>query len=189
MSELDPHPTHVVVGHAAKARIDSHPHHTVYHAKRALGAAFNDPAVIELRNEVEFELIENNTDVAFRVPFHKDYKDGRKTDSVSMPPHRVGSYVVHHLMKMASDYLGHGNVKSAVIAVPAKFNQAQIRQQLKHSKMLVLKSRGSWRNLLLLHWHMDFKRKRMWTIFWCMTLVEEHWTSVCYKCSMVDMLK
>jgi molecular chaperone DnaK (HSP70) len=126
VSELDPHPTHVVVGHAAKARIDSHPHHTVYHAKRALGAAFNDPAVTELRNEVEFELIENNTDVAFRVPFHKDYKDGRKTDSVSMPPHRVGSYVVHHLMKMASDYLGHGNVKSAVIAVPAKFNQAQI---------------------------------------------------------------
>jgi molecular chaperone DnaK (HSP70) len=126
VSELDPHPTHVLVGAAAKARIDSHPHHTVYHAKRVIGQIFEDQSVKELQNEVEFQLIENNTNVEFRVPFHKDYKDGKSTESVSIPPHRVGSYVVHHLMKMASDYLGHNNVKSAVIAVPAKFDQAQI---------------------------------------------------------------
>lgn len=125
-SDLDPHPTHVMVGAAAKARIDSHPHHTLYHAKRVIGESFEDQSVKELLNEVEFEIVPNITDVAFKVPFHKDQKDGQSTTSISIPPHRVGSYVVHHLMKMARDYLGHQNVKSAVIAVPAKFNQAQI---------------------------------------------------------------
>jgi len=107
-----------MVGAAAKGRIDS---------------------VKELSHEVEFDVIQNNTDVAFRVPFHthgNNVNDGRQsssstsptthTQTVSIAPHQVGSYVVNHLMKMTRDFLGHDNVRSAVIAVPAKFNQAQI---------------------------------------------------------------
>ncbi len=134
VSTLDPHPVHAIVGAAAKARIDSHPHHTVYHAKRVIGQSFHDISVQELQNEVEFELFDNNTNVEFRVPFHIDYKDGKTTESVSIPPHRVGSYVVHHLMKIASNYLGHNNVKSAVIAVPAKFEQFQIEATVRAFK-------------------------------------------------------
>ena len=89
-SDLDPHPTHVMVGAAAKARIDSHPHHTLYHAKRVIGESFEDQSVKELLNEVEFEIVPNITDVAFKVPFHKDQKDGQSTTSISIPPHRVG---------------------------------------------------------------------------------------------------
>jgi molecular chaperone DnaK (HSP70) len=33
--------------------------------------------------------------------------------------------VINHLARITQDFLGHGNVKSAVICVPAKFNQLQ----------------------------------------------------------------
>ncbi|GKY92620.1 hypothetical protein MPSEU_000232100 [Mayamaea pseudoterrestris] len=119
LSLLDPHPSHVIVGHDAKRRIDSHPHHTLYHAKRVLGRPVDDEAVYELTREVEF-VVTNTSDnqVAFAVP------DTRKLIS----PQQVGSYVVHHLLQLTSQYLGHSNIKSAVICVPAKFNVEQ-RQQ------------------------------------------------------------
>ena len=53
---LDPHPSRVVVGHAAKRRIDTHPHQTLYNAKRVLGRSHDDDAVEDLRREVEFRI-------------------------------------------------------------------------------------------------------------------------------------
>lgn len=118
----------VTVGAAAKARIDSHPHHTLYHAKRVLGSSYSDRAVTELIKEVEFDIVQNGTEIAFRVPFHTNDKDGSTADSVFVAPYRVGSYVVNHLISIAQSYLGHENVKSAVIAVPAKFEAKQIQE-------------------------------------------------------------
>lgn len=124
-SSLKPHPSHTLVGHAAKHRIDTHPQHTLYHAKRVLGRDANHAAVKELQNEVEFQIVvdenentdsENNNNVLFQVDDHQ------------IPPHQVGSYIVHHLMSMARDFLGHSNLDSAVLAVPAKFTALQ-RQQ------------------------------------------------------------
>jgi molecular chaperone DnaK (HSP70) len=122
---LNPDPSHVVVGQAAKRRIDSHPHHTLYHAKRVLGRSATDPAVATLRAEVEFGVFDSaKTDmmhdndfggVEFRVP----------DTPIPITPGMVGSYVVHHLIRMAHDVLGHSNVKSAVICVPAKFDAVQ----------------------------------------------------------------
>jgi len=119
-SLLDPHPSHVVVGQAAKRRIDSHPHHTLYNAKRVLGRPASDPAIDELRSEVEFQITtdtqqEDHDEAAFVVP----------DSPVPIPPWQVGSYVVHHLIQITKDYLGHDNVKSAVICVPAKFGDQQ----------------------------------------------------------------
>ena len=51
--DLDPSPSYVLVGSAAKSRIDTHPHHTLYHAKRGLGLSYDDIAVTEFKNEVE----------------------------------------------------------------------------------------------------------------------------------------
>mmetsp|Transcript_5970 Transcript_5970/g.8781 ORF Transcript_5970/g.8781 Transcript_5970/m.8781 type:complete len:622 (-) Transcript_5970:88-1953(-) len=130
---LNPHPAFVTVGAAAKPRIDSHPHHTVYHAKRVLGSSFDDQAIQELLNEVEFEIVKNSTSSApaFRVPFHnKDTKNGQSTESMSIPPFQVGSYVVNHLIQITRDFLGHDNVQSAVIAVPAEFNPNQIQDTI-----------------------------------------------------------
>lgn len=130
-SGLFPHPTYVKVGAEAKLRIDTHPHHTLYHAKRVLGKSFDDTEVKELQKEVEFQIDRNDTDVAFRVPFHLDLKDGTSTESISLSPHRVGSYVVNHMIQITKQYLGHDNVKSAVIAVPAKFDQHQKESTVK----------------------------------------------------------
>jgi len=114
-SLLDPHPSHVVVGQAAKRRIDSHPHHTLYNAKRILGRPASDHAVGEMQKEVEFEIDEQDGAPVFRV-----------TDSPhAITPKQVGSYVVNHLMQITKKVLGHDNVKSAVICVPAKFNTEQ----------------------------------------------------------------
>lgn len=125
---LFPPTSMVTVGAAAKARIDSHPHHTFYHAKRVLGHSYSDLAVTELIKEVEFDIVQNGTEIAFRVPFHTNDKDGSSADSIFVAPYRVGSYVVNHLISIAQSYLGHENVKSAVIAVPAKFEAKQIQE-------------------------------------------------------------
>lgn len=120
-SLLDPHPSHVVVGHDAKLRIDSHPHHTLYHAKRVLGLPYNDDAVSDLQREVEFQVMPNESNhVVFSVP------DTPKL----IAPQQVGAYVVHHLLQITKHFLGHDNIKSAVICVPAKFNAEQRQQTL-----------------------------------------------------------
>jgi molecular chaperone DnaK (HSP70) len=109
-----PHPSHVVVGRRAKQRIDSHPSHTLYNAKRVLGRPTSDPAVTVLRNEVEFQIHDlEEGEVAFQV------------DDMLISPRQVGSYVVFHLIQITKAFLGHDNVKSAVLAVPAKFDTFQ----------------------------------------------------------------
>jgi len=115
-SSLVPHPSHVVVGSRAKHRIDSHPTHTLYHAKRVLGRPANDRAIAELKQEVEYKIIQGAVEddgVAFQVDDH------------IIPPRQVGSYVVFHLLQIAKSFLGHDNIKSAVLAVPAKFDTRQ----------------------------------------------------------------
>lgn len=121
-SQLQPHPSHVVVGSQAKRRIDTHPHHTLYNAKRVLGRPHSHQAIAELRNEVEFDIVPHDEGVLFRIP----HQESKHTSSrISIKPSQVGSYVVNYLIQIAKDHLGHDNVKSAVIAVPAKFDTAQ----------------------------------------------------------------
>jgi len=125
LSLLSPHPSYVVVGHKAKQRIDSHPHHTLYHAKRVLGRPMNDPAVSSLKQEVEFDVvpdIESDGEVAFQV------------GNMVISPRQVGSYVVNHLIQITKEFLGHENVKSAVLAVPAKFDRVQRQRTMEAFK-------------------------------------------------------
>jgi molecular chaperone DnaK (HSP70) len=104
-----------VVGRAAKQLIESHPLSTIYQAKRVLGRPFTDPSVTHFQNEVEFLLRENDDgEVVFHVGNHQ-----------TITPIQVGSRVVKHLLQMTNRYLGHENVKSAVICVPAKFDALQ----------------------------------------------------------------
>jgi hypothetical protein len=124
-SKLTPHPSYVMVGHRAKQRIDSHPHHTLYNAKRVLGRPSSDEAVKMLQNEVEFKI--TTTNESDEVVFQVD-------DDVVIPPHQVGSYVVNHLMQLAKDFLGHDNVHSAVLAVPAKFDPLQRQRTMEAFK-------------------------------------------------------
>ena len=109
----------IVVGRAAKERIESHPLSTIYQAKRVLGRPFHDPSVTHFQHEVEFAVHPSdsaegeNASVVFQV--------GTK----QITPVQIGSMVVKHLLQMTHRYLGHENVKSAVICVPAQFNALQ----------------------------------------------------------------
>lgn len=145
--DLDPSPYYATVGAAAKLRIDSHPQHTLYHAKRVMGRSFDDTAVSEMKNEVEFEITDGNQSldneydrvsekdhgllddvhgVSFRIPFNGVHPiTQQSSQSLAMHPYHVGSYVINHLFKIAADHLGHEQVRNAVIAVPAVFNAAQ----------------------------------------------------------------
>jgi len=125
---LEPHPSQVTVGHAAKKRIDTHPHQTLYNAKRVLGRPYDDSAIEDLRKEVEFRIeaeerrSENsesdNNETLLESIFRVDH-------GVALSPQQVGGHVVHFLIGLARDFLGHDNVKSAVLAVPAKFDAHQ----------------------------------------------------------------
>jgi len=125
----------VWVGEAAKRRIDSHPHSTIYHAKRFLGRRYDD--VRHLESEYEFNVVPaspaaiaaNIHDAKFVAPL-VEAGDGILFDTNtrhSYTPERIGTYVVSHLLNLASLHLGYTNIHSAVIAVPAKFTPIQRR--------------------------------------------------------------
>ncbi|KAL7452939.1 hypothetical protein ACHAWC_004648 [Mediolabrus comicus] len=131
-----PHPIDVVVGQAAKDRINTHPHHTVYHAKRIIGRKYTHESVKSLADEVDYEIVTNNDkndgEASLGVPYHLPpaYDDDDATTSngpstAIISPSEVGSYIIHHLRTLTRNHLQHDNVHSAVIAIPAKFEPAQ----------------------------------------------------------------
>jgi hypothetical protein len=140
---LDPHPTRVVVGHAAKRRIDTHPHQTLYNAKRVLGRPHDDVAVEELKREVEFVIekeeerpSDTDTDKTRRATAIAPLEAAFRVESkIALSPQQVGGYVVNFLMELSREFLGHDNVKSAVLAVPAKFDAHQRRRTFEAFKL------------------------------------------------------
>eukprot|EP00814_Leptocylindrus_danicus_P001176 CAMPEP_0116020508 /NCGR_PEP_ID=MMETSP0321-20121206/9838_1 /TAXON_ID=163516 /ORGANISM="Leptocylindrus danicus var. danicus, Strain B650" /LENGTH=524 /DNA_ID=CAMNT_0003491211 /DNA_START=51 /DNA_END=1625 /DNA_ORIENTATION=+ len=127
----------VLVGYDAKQRIDSHAHSTIFHSKRFLGRDFTDEAVTEQQAEVEFDVAldihntvmspssldgDDGGGVVFRIPH---VGGDSKSDPLLVSPESIGSYIVSYLMKLTQHHLGYDNVKSAVIAVPAKFDMVQ----------------------------------------------------------------
>ncbi|KAL3787188.1 hypothetical protein HJC23_010198 [Cyclotella cryptica] len=129
---LVPHPIDVVVGEAAKNRINAHPHHTVYHAKRIIGRGYEHDSVNSLKAEVEFEVVPKELDgdnvAAFKVPYHlppSSVTTESSSSSAVLTPPEIGSYIINHLRTMTRNHLGHNNIQSAVIAIPAKFEQSQ----------------------------------------------------------------
>jgi molecular chaperone DnaK (HSP70) len=93
-----------------------------------------------MMKEVEFKLVPTHglsmneeafTGISFEIPMHHPPRSSPNQIYTSDPtyiqisPQQVGSYVVHYLMTLTRKYLGHDNIKSAVIAVPAKFDTVQ----------------------------------------------------------------
>lgn len=137
-----PHPVDVMVGHNAKLRIDGHPHQTIYHAKRIIGREIDHNSVSSLQNEIDFTIVDDGTGLAaFHIPYHlsptADVTASTSTATTNaksvtsattiaiLSPSEIGSYIIHHLMTLTHSYLGHSNIRSAVIAIPAKFEPSQ----------------------------------------------------------------
>lgn len=102
------------VGQAAKNRLNTHPHSTVYHAKRIIGRPFQNEAVKELQSEVEFGIVANGSFPLFELP-----------GNLLVSPPEIGSYVLQHLLQITSNFLGHSSVKKAVVTIPAEFSPEQ----------------------------------------------------------------
>lgn len=107
---MRPHPVDVVVGQRAKDRIDSHPQHTVYHAKRIIGRRYGHEAVSSLDSEVEYEIAANESDgvASFGVPYHLPSEESETVGALGtavLSPSQIGAYIINHLKMITREHL------------------------------------------------------------------------------------
>jgi molecular chaperone DnaK len=103
----------ILVGKSAKNQAVTNPKRTIFGAKRLIGRKYSDDIVQKDKKLVPFEIVEsNNGDAWFSVNEKK------------IAPPQVSAEILRDMKKTAENYLGK-TVKSAVITVPAYFNDAQ----------------------------------------------------------------
>ena len=103
----------IIVGNAAKNQRVTNPEHTLFGVKRLIGRRYDDPVVAKDKDMVPFEIVKaNNGDAWLEV------------DKKELSPPQVSAEILKKMKKTAEDYLGEP-VTSAVITVPAYFNDAQ----------------------------------------------------------------
>ena len=106
-----------LVGDAAKNSASSNPKNTVFDAKRLLGRRFDDSVVKADMKHWPFTVLEG---AAEKPVIEVTYKGEKKR----FQPEEISAAVLQKMKATAEAYLG-GEVKNAVITVPAYFNDAQ----------------------------------------------------------------
>jgi len=102
-----------LVGQTAKNQRISNPKNTLFAIKRLIGRKYNDPVVQKNKSLVPYEIIGvDNGDAWVKVGDKK------------ISPQEVSAEILGKMKKIAENYLGQ-NVTSAVITVPAYFNDSQ----------------------------------------------------------------
>lgn len=102
-----------LVGRTAKNQSVTNPKRTLYAIKRLIGRRFDDPVVKKDMDIVPYKIVRaDNGDAWVEV------------DDKKLAPQQVSAEVLIKMKKTAEDYLGK-EVKSAVITVPAYFNDSQ----------------------------------------------------------------
>ena len=116
-----------LIGDAAKNSASSNPKNTVFDAKRLLGRKFDDAAVKADMKHWPFTVLEGaNEKPMIEVMF--------KGEKKRFQPEEISAAVLQKMKATAEAYLG-GEVKNAVITVPAYFNDAQ-RQATKDAGVI-----------------------------------------------------
>lgn len=111
-----------LIGDAAKIQAASNATNTVFDAKRIIGRAFSDPIVQKDAAHFPFGLVEGEGDKPLiQVTFRGEQKQ--------FTPEEISSMVLSRMKETAENYLGQ-EIKSAVVTVPAYFNDQQ-RQSTK----------------------------------------------------------
>ena len=106
-----------LVGDAAKNQAAANPKNTVFDAKRLIGRKLDDPSVVADRKHWSFDVVEgSNGKPQIKVDF--------KGESKKFFPEEISAMVLTKMKQTAEAYLG-GEVKQAVITVPAYFNDSQ----------------------------------------------------------------
>ena len=106
-----------LVGDAAKQMAANNPKNTVFDAKRLIGRRISDSTVVADRKLWPFTVVDGGNE---KPKIEVDYKGERK----QFLPEEISAMVLTKMKQTAEAYLGQ-EVKSAVITVPAYFNDAQ----------------------------------------------------------------
>lgn len=107
----------IIVGDQAKSRISSNTTNTVFDIKRLMGKKFSDPQLQNDSQKFPFQVIDAGQDKPGIVVNYKG-------DQTMYYPEEISSMILTKMRDLADDFLGQA-VTSAVITVPAYFNDAQ----------------------------------------------------------------
>ena len=110
-----------LIGNAAKNQASQNPENTIFDAKRLIGRLFNDSATQNDIKQFPFKVIDKSNKPIIQAQYKGELKD--------FQPEEISSMVLVKMKETAEAYLGE-KVDSAVITVPAYFNDAQ-RQSTK----------------------------------------------------------
>ena len=110
-----------LIGNAAKNQASQNPENTIFDAKRLIGRIFNDSSTQSDIKHFPFNVIPKDNKPIIQANYKGELKD--------FQPEEISSMVLIKMKEIAEDFLGE-KVDSAVITVPAYFNDAQ-RQSTK----------------------------------------------------------
>jgi len=116
-----------LLGQAAKNQAAQNPLNTVYDAKRFIGRRWDDKTVQKDRTLLPFKIIAHKG-----KPYIQAQTQGGKTKKFS--PEEISAMILTEMKQVAEAYLGE-KVSSAVVTVPAYFNDAQ-RQATKDAGVI-----------------------------------------------------
>lgn len=105
-----------MVGDAAKNQAALNPLNTIFDAKRLIGRSPSDPSIIRDKKLLPFNIVEKQGRVMIEVTV--------KGEKQVFAPEEISAMVLQKMKQIAEVYLGK-EVQSAVITVPAYFNDAQ----------------------------------------------------------------
>ncbi|XP_044292597.1 heat shock-related 70 kDa protein 2 [Varanus komodoensis] len=108
--------TERLIGDAAKNQVAMNPNNTIFDAKRLIGRKFDDSTVQSDMKHWPFRVVSEGGKPKVQV----EYKGENKT----FFPEEISSMVLTKMKEIAEAYLGR-KVQSAVITVPAYFNDSQ----------------------------------------------------------------
>nr|QKY59635.1 heat shock 70 kDa protein cognate 4-2-like protein [Neoseiulus barkeri] len=108
--------TERLIGDAAKNQVAMNPSNTVFDAKRLIGRRFDDSAVQSDMKHWSFDVVNDGGKPKIKVEF--------KGETKTFFPEEISSMVLVKMKEIAEAYLG-STVSSAVITVPAYFNDSQ----------------------------------------------------------------
>ncbi|CAO3702204.1 unnamed protein product [Rhizopus stolonifer] len=105
-----------LIGDAAKNQVAMNPHNTVFDAKRMIGRRFDDSEIQADMKHWSFKVVEKEGKPVIKVEHKAKVK--------AFTPEEISAMILVKMKETAEAYLG-GAVDSAVITVPAYFNDSQ----------------------------------------------------------------
>ncbi|KAK6121039.1 hypothetical protein DH2020_045229 [Rehmannia glutinosa] len=109
--------TERLIGEAAKNQAALNPERTIFDVKRLIGRKFNDPEVQRDMKMLPYKIVDKDGKPYIEVKI----RDG---ETKVFSPEEISAMILQRMKETAESYLGK-KIKSAVVTVPAYFNDAQ----------------------------------------------------------------